>query len=392
MKSWSGPALAMRGRDQETFLIAESAAHEEACAQQLIDALGGQRLAHVLVFASARSDFQRLMKTLHEALFCPVVGCTTAGEIGRQGYVDDKVIAVLADDKRMDHITLLGNLGQVEDLTPHIDRLSRDRIALSLANPKMKPGFAFMMVDGLCRFEDELVNALSPALGDFALFGGSAGDGLKFERAYVGYGGKVHRNAATITMVVTHCRTQVFSINLMAPTTTRMVVTEADPARRIVRRINAEPAAEEYARLIGKAPGQLDEMIFAAHPVTVGVGSQHHVRAIQRVTPEGELVFFSAIDEGMVLTVAQPRDMAGDLDDKLTKLVNGYARPSIIGCDCVLRRIEAERGQMTSRVNEAIRKHSIVGFSTYGEQIGTLHVNHTMTGVAVFPPDPGERH
>lgn len=175
----------------------------------------------------------------------------------------------------------------------------------------------------------------------------------------------------------------------MSPTGTEMVVTEADPLERIVKSINAEPAALEYARLIGKDPAQLDELIFAAHPVTVCVGGQHHVRAIQRVTPEGHLVFFSAIDEGIVLTVAEPNDMASHLDQKVSELVNGHPKPSIIGCDCVLRRIESERNQSLHRVNQAFRKHSVVGFSTYGEQIGTLHVNHTMTGVAIFPMGVG---
>ena len=48
-----------------------------------------------------------------------------------------------------------------------------------------------------------------------------------------------------------------------------MVVTEADPERRLVREINAEPAAREYARLVGKDPDQLSPFTFAAHPVVV---------------------------------------------------------------------------------------------------------------------------
>jgi len=29
-----------------------------------------------------------------------------------------------------------------------------------------------------------------------------------------------------------------------------------------------------------------------------------------------------------------------------------------------------------------------VGFSTYGEQLNSMHVNQTLTGVAFYPPDP----
>ena len=39
------------------------------------------------------------------------------------------------------------------------------------------------------------------------------------------------------------------------PASDRMVVTEALPEERVILSINAEPAAEEYARLIGVAGG-----------------------------------------------------------------------------------------------------------------------------------------
>jgi hypothetical protein len=41
---------------------------------------------------------------------------------------------------------------------------------------------------------------------------------------------------------------------------------------------------------------------------------------------------------------------------------------------------------MIGAVSELLRRHEVVGFSTYGEQRGPLHVNHTMTGMAIYPP------
>ena len=134
----------------------------------------------------------------------------------------------------------------------------------------------------------------------------------------------------------------------------------------------------------------MDEFIFAENPVTVRVGDAYHVRAIQRVNRDGHLVFFSAIDEGMVLTVAEALDMAGHLDEELATLINGKEQADVLACDCILRRIEAQKSQTQHKVNEVFRKHRVVGFSTYGEQIGPLHVNHTLTGVALFPP--AKRH
>ena len=42
-------------------------------------------------------------------------------------------------------------------------------------------------------------------------------------------------------------------------------------------------------------------------------------------------------------------------------------------------------------ISEVLSRHSVVGFSTYGEQIGPMHVNQTMTGVAFYAPDGGGR-
>ena len=114
------------------------------------------------------------------------------------------------------------------------------------------------------------------------------------------------------------------------------------------------------------------------------IGGAHHVRAIQQVNSAGELVFFSAIDEGMVLTVAAPQDMVDHLRSKMLGL-SAHQKPSVIlGCDCILRRIEAEQRQISRELSDVMSSYHVTGFSTYGEQIGALHVNHTMTGVAIY--------
>jgi hypothetical protein len=172
----------------------------------------------------------------------------------------------------------------------------------------------------------------------------------------------------------------------LTPTNRRMVVTEAEPSRRIVRQINGEPAAREYARLLGKDPARLDPFTFAAHPVVVRIGGRHHVRSIRQMLDNGDLVFFSAIGEGMVLTLAEAEPMAEHLERELKALSADGAPHAILACDCILRRFEAQEKQVVRRVSDLLRTNRVVGFSTYGEQRETLHVNQTMTGVAIYPP------
>ena len=55
----------------------------------------------------------------------------------------------------------------------------------------------------------------------------------------------------------------------------------------------------------------------------------------------------------------------------------------IIGCDCILRRLEMERKEVKSAISDILLRNKVVGFSTYGEQYNSMHVNQTFTGVAI---------
>ncbi|GAA6177242.1 FIST N-terminal domain-containing protein [Sulfitobacter pacificus] len=352
---------------------------------QIKQDFGSEPLSFIALFVSPRADFEEVVAEAHR-LFpdTDVAACTTAGEISKLGYDEGKIIAVGFPTAGFATTSLL--IEDIHDLNPLplIDRITLERVRLQERNPDLNSNFAFLVVDGMSLSEDALTATISPALREMPLFGGSAGDGTDFRRALVALNGKVAVSAAVLTLVRSRYRTQVFSLDHLIPSEEQMVVTEADPERRIVKSINAEPAAREYARIVGKDPDQLDRFTFASHPVVVRIGAAHHVRAIQQVNDAGELVFFSAIDEGMVLTVASPQNMVDHLHNKMADLSDQDKPAHILGCDCILRRIEAEQRQMTRDLSNVMASYNVTGFSTYGEQIGPLHVNHTMSGVAIY--------
>ena len=349
---------------------------------------GDEPLCFLALFVSPQADFDDVVKQAN-ALYpdINVSACTTAGEISNQGYDEGKIIAVGFPASGFAATSLLiENIDKLNP-TPLIDRITLERVQLQKHHPDMKSSFAFLVIDGLSLSEDALTATISPALRDIPLFGGSAGDGTDFNHTRVALDGKVRERAAVLTMLRSKYRTQVFSLDHLVPSEQQMVVTEADPVRRIVKSINAEPAGREYARIVGKDPEQLDQFTFASHPVVVRIGGAHHVRAIQQVNEAGELVFFSAIDEGMVLTIAAPQDMVTHFRSKMSDLSARTKPAHILGCDCILRRIEAEQRQKTRELSDVMTSYNVTGFSTYGEQIGPLHVNHTMSGVAIYAPE-----
>lgn len=373
--------------DDPVLVSAHVDARAPDALERLARALGPGPFALVILFVSPLADIAALApRTTRAFRGAPVIGCTTAGEISPRGYAEGEIVAVALPAR---HFAV--DLLPVPDLTrlaPQelIAGLGRARQHLARMRPEWGHEFAFLLVDGLSTREDALTSALAAGLGPVPLFGGSAGDGIRFAETFVLQDGAALQNAAVLAFVRTDCPVRVFNLDHLRPTDTRMVVTEADPAQRIVRRINAEPAAQEYARILGKDPGQLTTFTFAAHPVVVRVGGKHHVRAIQQMAPNGDLVFFSAIDEGLVLTLAEPVDMVAHLAAELDRLQRPAPPEAILACDCILRRMEAEEKQMTGAISGLLRQHRVVGFSTYGEQLNGMHVNQTMTGVAIYRP------
>ena len=228
------------------------------------------------------------------------------------------------------------------------------------------------------------MSAIYGSLEDIPVVGGSAGDGLQFDKSWIFYDGRAHSDAAVLILISTRLPFRLFKSDNFEPTATKMVVTEADPERRIVKEINAEPAAIEYSRAVGIGGSKLDAFSFAAHPVLVRVGGAYYARSIQRMDPDGALRFFCAIDEGMVLTVARERNLIETTRDLFKEIADDLGEVSIfIGFECVLRRLDLEQHQLSREMSDLYRSNNVIGFQTYGEQYRSMHVNQTLTGVAI---------
>ncbi len=373
--------------NQTVLKVAQAPANDPQAVARLRESLGAGPFSLVVVFVAPQADLQMLAPALQAAFpEAPVIGCTTAGEIGADGYAEGTIVAAAFPARHFSVETLLiPDLSRLE-AQAMVGALIRARRGLARARPRWEHEFAFLMVDGLSTKEDALTSAIASGLGAMPLFGGSSADGTRFLETFVLHGGRALRNAAVLALVRTECPARVFKFDHFRPTATRMVVTDADPARRLVRRINAEPAAREYARLLGKDPAQLTPFTFAAHPVVVRIGGHHHVRSIRQVDENGDLIFFSAVDEGLVLTLAEPVDMVSNLTAGFETLALPAPPQAILACDCVLRRMEAQEKQLWVPLSAILRDNRVTGFSTYGEQFNAMHVNHTLTGVAIYAP------
>ncbi|THG79787.1 GfdT protein [Pseudomonas sp. A-1] len=350
-------------------------------------------LGCVLFFCSAEYDLPALAAAL-EQYFGGVrlVGCTTAGEITPQGYGRGCVSAIGFDHRsfsiaaaRIDALDSFSLLDAQQVVAQLVEECRGSRL-----EPVAGHSFALTLLDGLSSREELVLSALNAAFGRIPHFGGSAGDDNHLTRTHVYHDGRFHTGAAVVVLVHTALDFEVFTTHHIQPREEKLVVTAADPASRTVFELNAEPAALEYARLLGVDPRQLDLETFALHPLAVRLGEQYYVRSIQRVNADLSLTFYCAVENGIVLTAMQP----GPLLPNLQALFDGLEQrlgPLLltIGCDCFLRRLEVEARGLAADTAALLVNQRVIGFNTYGEQFNGMHINQTFTGVAIGRPGRG---
>lgn len=375
-------------------------AHVPNAAHQLAEALGPGPFALIVLFVSHKAQLAPLLTAMQAAYAgaasvpvpvpvpVPVIGCTTAGEISDKGYDTGQIIALAFPQASFAaEPVIIENIRHI-DTRRIVSTVLDARQALARRADSYPHDLAILLVDGLSGQEEALVAALTGGLGQVPMIGGSAGDAGEFRKAAVFAHGRVLQDAAILCLLRSRGEVRNFSLDHTSPSAARMIVTAADPANRAVTRINDEPAALEYARLLGLPIEALSSFVFATRPVLVRAGGRYHVRAIQNIGADQSLVFFSAIAEGMVLTLSDNGDLAEHLSQELDRFTR-LRRPEIIlGFDCIFRRIDAEGRQKGAEVSRILSQHRVIGFSTYGEQYGALHVNQTLTGVAFYPPEP----
>lgn len=343
----------------------------------------------ILLFVPNRLQPEALAKALRGALPDTVVfGCTTAGQITSRGYEDDALLAIAFERK---HFRVASTLFEPISPVSIADVVSQtERLAAQFRATPGRKRLALIFADGLSKQEDILVAALEAGLKDIPVFGGSAGDGLRFEKTQVLRNGEFHSNAALLLLLETDLAFSGLGFDHFQPTEKRMVVTRAIPEERLVLEINGSPAAQEYARMIQVPVADLSPKIFAENPVLVRNRNLYHVRAIQQIHGANGLTFLSAIDDGLLLTLGRGKEIIRTLDMGLAVSdKDGDAPDFILGFDCYLRKLEIERKGLDTEASERFRERRVVGFSTYGEQHLGVHVNQTFVGVAFFRPKGG---
>ncbi len=341
----------------------------------------------VLAFIPATMDVAQSVDALNRHLAgVSVFGCTSAGQITQDGYETDALMLIGFPKN---------NFRCASVLFPQINPFSETDIALAAQRAhshfRHTAGWnrlGLVFADGVSTQEDMLISTLEMVLSDLPLFGGSAGDGLKFRETFVLHHGEACSNAAMLLLIETNLEFQGIGFDHFLPKGEPLVITGADPDKRQVFEINGAPAALEYARLVGYPVDALSPQVFAENPLLLLANDKHYVRAISDASDTHTLSFLAAIDEGLIMTLGVGQEILETLDAGLDlRDREGKAPDFVLGFDCVLRKLEIAHKQLERDASQILVARHVLGFNTFGEQQLGLHMNQTFVGVAFFEPD-----
>lgn len=243
--------------------------------------------------------------------------------------------------------------------------------------------FAVLLVDGLNFCEETVVTGVASSLGSISFCGGSAGDDMAWDRGDVFYEGQYYPHAAVLMLIHTQRRFKVFSSHPFQATDQRFVVTRADPSRRLVYEIDGQPAVLAYAQLLNVSEAQMRDRSVDCKTLITRIGASDYVRSVERIEDQA-LKFACAIDEGAVLRIAEKGNALETLKQHFDNTVSQIGELDLTwGFDCAYNRLELSQDPKMDDIAKLYQRAKLLGISSFGEQINGLHVNQTLTGVAI---------
>jgi hypothetical protein len=359
----------------------------------------------VLAFVSSELPAGEVAPALADAMApATVVGCTSIGEIA--GPVTTGTAVAL----RLDRDRIGWGVGLAAGLSRGPLQAARAAVTdaaagLGLTPDELDPArhVAITLVDGRSSMVEGFCLGSSAAAPRVGFVGGAASDACDAPRASdhhaeprpdfaaIFHGGAAHRDAGLVVMLAPSGSFEVITSEHMIPTPLRVVVTGADPVRRVVTELDGMPAARRYGEVIREAGanGPLDSALAARFPFAIYINGRPYVRSVSVVAGD-ELRLAAAVDEGAVLRIMRPGDLVAQTRAALAGTHTRVgALDAVITFSCLGRHIEAMTRGATGALDDVYAMLPVCGFHSFGEQAGPLLVNHTLAALALGGRDGG---
>jgi len=298
-----------------------------------------------------------------------LVGCSTSGEITRDGALDG---AVTLTSLEFAKATLRVECAPVPEMAG--SRAAGGALGAALRGPELKCVMVFS--DGLHVNGSDVVKGLRAELGDgIVISGGLAGDGTAFARTVVLAGAEARENSiVAVGFYGAGLLARSFSASGWQPFGNLLQVTRSSGS--VVHEFDGRRALDVYCKYLGDKAGQLPAAGLL-HPVALqvsdkGGGLIRTLLAVDR--DQGTLTFAGDVPEGgsvrlMQATFAQLIEGAGRAGCQ-TSEANAPAPEFGLLISCVGRKLVL--GSQTELEIEAVAEQlptcpHLTGFYSYGE-------------------------
>lgn len=366
----------------------------QGIARELVEAFGASP-GLVLYFASSSLDFSALASALTRAFpNSLVVGCTTCGEIGPAGCTIGRVSAFALGRHANARAVLFDRMTELrfDHAVAELDALVRSIGESPDAVATRPERYVFVsLTDGLSGAEELLLAAIASVAPGASLVGGSAGDDFRFASTWVAVGERACQGGGALLLIEPNLAFHPFHLHHYAREGKPMVVTEAEPARRRVSRIDGYPAVDVLARVAGFDGASLRADPVAtlqANPVVFGfvAGPTIFMRSVMSVIAE-DLLLAGSLEEGTVIYMMRAGDLVDETQRGLAAALAAVEQPEgLLLFNCGGRMWEATSQGRIAELARAMLPIRGAGFTTYGEQFRAVHLNHTLTGLVFGQP------
>lgn len=303
-----------------------------------------------------------------------ILACTTAGEIGPLGAHQSGISAVSFSGALTAELHDLGNT------SPQAIEGVAHRIRASTELSPLRHSVCVVLHDGLAGCEERVNAELQDSLAATRVVGGSTGDNLRFRACHVFSNGSFQDGKSVAMHLMADSYLEPFKIQHFAPGSDIFVVTAALPEERRVLEINGLPAITYYEMMTGVHHSRMGPETYAMHPIVIELDGEVYVRSIRSIQPDGSILLYCAIEEGIIATIGRSTDALAAARSGFQRITDRFGPPAaILGFDCILRGMSPA----AAATAEIYRQHKVTGFYTYGESFGRLHMNQTFTGLAI---------
>lgn len=203
---------------------------------------------------------------------------------------------------------------------------------------------------------------------------------------YVALNGKTYENSCVFGFLnFGNRKFHIYKENIFKPTEMFLDVTSVDVQHRIVHTFNNRPAAIVLAEKIGCS---VEELTTKTEEYKIGriAGNEIYISSIDKILDDKSISFHSRIYNNIKVALLKVGNFRNINEAVFNQITEDIPNPSFaFMVQCHDRTIFYKNQNYLDEFSElaANKLVNIAGFTSFGEQIGNLHVNDTMICMVV---------